>query len=364
MSRVSVQSVALVMFLLALQAGCGASDSRLNTTEETSAAVDALFAHLDAGKQPGAAVMVIKDAEIVYRRGFGYADLEAGRRIDADSAFRLASVSKAFTAAAVQVLAEKQKLDIDDLLVAYLPEQASYPDVTIRHLLTHTSGMPDYYDVVDAGGKLLSNADVALQLAAREGPDFAPGDKHAYSNSAYELLALIVEAASGQRFADFLREHIFEPAGMRSAVVHDHSSPDISGRVYGYDKVDDGFTRNDEHFLNGIIGSGGVYASLNDLYAWDQALYGGRVVTQGSLRDAWTPATLNDGSRIDYGFGWRIDCFHGHRRIGHGGSWVGFRTAIARFPDERLSIVVLTNGSWFEPERYVDQIAAIYLLEN
>ncbi|MDH3546795.1 MAG: beta-lactamase family protein, partial [Gammaproteobacteria bacterium] len=320
-----------------------------------------LFAHLDEGKQPGAAVIVIDGGEIVYRRGFGFADLKEERRIDENSMFRLGSVSKQFTAAAIQVLAEQGKLHIDDPIVKYLPEQTKYPGVTIRHLLTHTSGIPDYYDDIQATEHLLSNADVAEFIAGMTGPDFPPGDRYEYSNPAYELLPLIIEAASGERFARFMEKHIFTPAGMNGALIHDHSAPDIPHRVYGYDKVDDGYARNDDHFLNGIVGSGSMYATLNDFFAWDQALYGDSVLSRDSLDEAWTPAALNNGDKIEYGYGWTLDTYEGYERVSHGGSWVGFRNGIARYPEQQLAIVVLTNGSWFEPELAIDRISEIYL---
>jgi CubicO group peptidase (beta-lactamase class C family) len=185
--------------------------------DEQADRVTALFEHLNKGMQPGAAVMVIKDGGIVYSGGFGYANIEEQTRIDANSTFRLGSVSKQFTAMAVMVLADEGKLDYDDLVIRYIPELNGYPGVTIRHLLTHTSGMPDYYDVIDTSGGMPTTADMPAVMAAMEGPVFAPGEEYEYSNPAYEMLPLIVEKVSGQAFADYMVEHITPSRKSRTA---------------------------------------------------------------------------------------------------------------------------------------------------
>lgn len=330
------------------------------SAEDASRQVDALFAPYTEGVQPGAAVLVVRDGEIVHSKGYGYADLDPRRPITPTTPFRLASVSKHFTAAAVMALADDGALAYDDPVVRWLPELTAYPGVTIRHLLTHTAGLPDYYDVLDSSAGMPTNADALLQLAAME-PVFAPGERWEYSNPAYEMLPLIVEAASGKRFAEFMHERIFLPAGMRQPAIFDETEPDIPGRVFGYEPNGEGFAPNDYDPLNHVIGSGGMYASLEDFYAWDQALYGGRVVSRAALEEAWTPARLTDGESTGYGFGWRVEGRDGRRVVRHGGSWVGFRTHIARFPEDRFTIVVLSNRADFDAEAHVDRIADIWL---
>jgi CubicO group peptidase (beta-lactamase class C family) len=329
--------------------------------EDASLRIDALLAPLNEGVQPGAAVLVVKDGAIVHSKGYGYAELEARRPIAANTPFRLASVSKHFTAAAIMVLAEDGLLRYDDPVTRWLPGLAAYQGVTIRHLLTHTAGLPDYYDVIDTSAGMPTNADALDQLAAMAEPVFAPGERWEYSNPAYDILPLIVEAASGQGFASFMRERVFAPAGMQQAVIFDETEPEIPGRVYGYEPDGDGFKPNDYDPLNHIIGSGGMYASLEDFYHWDQALHGHEVLSRAALEQAWTPATLNDGESTDYGFGWEIQSRGGHRVVRHGGSWVGFRTHIARWPEDRFTIVVLSNRADFNAEEHVDRIADIWL---
>jgi len=323
--------------------------------------VTALFDHLNEGVQPGAAVMVIKDGGVVYTAGFGFADVKNQVPIDQNSTFRLASVSKQFTAMAIMVLADEGKLDYDDPLVEYVPELSMYPGVTIRHLLTHTSGIPDYYDTIDTSGGMPTNADIPAVLATMDGPVFSPGEKYEYSNPAYEMLPLIVEKVSGKTFSQFMQDEVFLPAGMDDSLIYDQTEPEIANRAWGYEPDVRDFELNDYDELNYIGGSGGMYATLEDFFAWDQALYGEGLVSEATLDEAFTSHRLNNGDEIDYGFGWGVDLYRGHRRISHGGSWVGFRTNITRFPDERTTIVVLTNRTDGNPGYYASRIADIYL---
>ena len=335
-------------------------------TSDASPRIDALFAPLTAGIQPGAAVMVIRDGKIVHDAGYGYADLDNRIPITSDSAFNLASVSKQFTAMAIMVLAESGALAYDDPVSRYLPQLAPYEGVTIRHLMTHTGGLPEYYDVIDTRSGMPSNAD-ALALLGEMGMSemgkgvFAPGERYEYSNPGYDMLAPLVEAASGADFASFMRDRIFVPAGMAQSLIHDHTQPVIPQRAFGYEPGGDGYALDDDDPLNGIVGSGSMYATLNDFFRWDQALYGEILVSQAALDEAFTPVVLNGGETWDYGFGWRIDDYEGHRRVRHGGSWVGFRTHIARYPDDRFSIVILSNRADFRPDEYIDPITDIYL---
>ena len=349
------------ILILLTVAACSADERSAAPSDDRADRVTSMFAHLNEDIQPGAAVMVVSDGEIVYSRGFGYADIQNEVPIDASSTFRLGSVSKQFAAMAIMVLADEGKLDYDDPVIEYLPLLTKYPGVTIRHLLTHTSGVPDYYDTIDTSAGMPTNADLPAVLASMDGPEFAPGEQYEYSNPAYEMLPLIVEKLSGQTFSDFMTQKVFGPAGMDDSLIYDHTEPEIANRVVGYEPTADGFRLNDYHALNYIGGSGGMYATLEDFIAWDQALYGEDLVSEATLRKGFSRHTLNNGDEIDYGFGWRLDQHRGHRRIAHGGSWVGFRTSIARYPEQKLAIVVLTNRTDGNPGSYVDKIADIYL---
>lgn len=348
--------VVAVSAMLAAAANTGA-----DAVAVKSGQVDALFQPFTVGVQPGAAVLVINDGEIEHQAGYGYANLEQRVPIDRNSSFRLASVSKQFTAMAIMVLAANGVLSYDDPVSRFLPALEPYAGVTVRHLMTHTGGLPDYYDRIDIESGRPDNADALALLSEIARPDFAPGERHEYSNAGYDMLANLVEAASGMPFAAFMRERVFLPAGMRGALIRDQTNPRIANRVLGYAPAGDDFALNDDHALNGIVGSGGMYATLEDFHSWIEALRPGALVDAAALEEAFTPAALRNGERIGYGFGWRIDHDDGRRRLRHGGSWVGFRSHIAHYPDDRLSIVILSNRADFRAEDYVDAIAGIWL---
>lgn len=350
------RALALLLVLL-IAGGC----ARLADTAEESRRVDELFASFTTGVQPGVAVLVVKDGQVVHRAGYGYADIERKVPITPRSAFRLASVSKQFTAAAVTLLAADGVLSYDDPVSRFLPDLAPYEGVTVRHLMTHTGGLPEYYDIIDTEGRRPTNADAVALLGQMRRALFPPGTRYQYSNPGYDVLAPLVEAASGMTFAAFMRERIFLPLGMEGARIYDHTGPHVPERAFGYRPEGGGFVADDDHSLNGIVGSGGTYASLEDFVQWDRALYGGSLFSSETLREAFAPYVLENGESTDYGFGWRTDEYRGRQRLRHGGSWVGFRTHIARYPDERLSIVLLANRADFEPEAWIDRVTDIWL---
>jgi len=357
---------ARVFLLLAAVALSACDDPATATSNDESARVDALFRHFDEGIQPGAAVLVIRNGEVVFERGYGYSDLEDEVRINANSSFRLGSVSKQFTTMAVGVLAEEGKLNYDDLLATHIPELDSWPGVTIRHMMHHTSGIPDFYNEdfyadYPADGPMVQNSDIVDALSLYPEADFTPGEKYEYNNTAYDLLVTVVERVSGMAFADFMRERVFKPAEMLTATTFSSATPDIPNRVYGYRSGDDGYEFFDYDPFNTVLGSGSVYATLKDFAAWDSSLYANTVVSAETLETMYTSAQLSNGEATNDGFGWDTDTFRGHQRYSHGGSWVGFRTAIARYPEEGLAIVVLTNRTDGRPSAYVERISGIYL---
>jgi CubicO group peptidase (beta-lactamase class C family) len=355
------------VFVLLVVVALGACvDAATPTTNDAEARIDKLFKHLDEGERPGAAVLVIKDGEVVFERGYGYADLEKKVRIDEHSSFRLASVSKQFTATALMVLAEEGKLDYDDLLVTHIPEFTFWPGVTIRHVLNHTSGIPSYYeegyyDDYPVDGPMVQNSDLIEIMSLYPEANFAPGEEYEYNNATYDVLVTVVERASGMSFADFLRERVFAPAEMPTATTFNSATPDIPDRVYGYQKGDSAYEPYDLDPFNDILGSGSVYATLQDFAAWDRSLYANDVVSENSLRQATTSGQLNNGESTGYGFGWRIGAFRGHQRFTHTGGWVGFSNVIARYPEEKLTIVILTNGGGTRPSAAMERISEIYL---
>jgi CubicO group peptidase (beta-lactamase class C family) len=309
--------------------------------------VDALMQHY-TGEVPGAALLVIKDGTAVVRKGYGYADLDNRTSVTPQTNFRLASVTKQFTAAAILLLAEDGELSIDDPVRRWLPtlHEVTEP-ITIRHLLTHTSGLIDYEDVIPVSMTAqLHDADVLQILAGQDRLYFEPGTAYRYSNSAYALLALIGARASGRSFARFLKARIFDPLEMTGTVAHEEGISQIAHRAYGHSAASDGWTRTDQSQTSAVLGDGGIYSSIDDLAKWDAALYDERLLRRSSLAAALTPATTTDDPNTNYGFGWRIT----GDTLWHSGETIGFRNVIVRWPRKRMTVVVLTNRN--DPEPY------------
>ena len=353
----AMKKILLILLLFSLEA-CHSPEDPIAATGRQ---VDEIFASYESGLQPGIAIEVIRNGEVLHLGTYGFANIEEATPIANDTAFRLASVSKQFAAMAIMLLEEDGRLSYDDPVSRYLPELGFYEGVTIRHLLQHTSGLPDYYDVMDTSAGMPTNRDALLLLQQLARVDFAPGERYEYSNAAYDTIGPLVAAVSGMSFAEFVRQRIFLPLGMTHSVVHDETKPEIANRAIGYEPDGEGFALNDYDPLNVIIGSGGIYSTLNDLYRWDQALYGETLVSKATLDLAFTSGTNNAGELLEYGFGWRIDEVQGHKAVRHGGSWVGFRTHILRIPDLRFSIVLLSNRADTDAEDFVDRVAALYL---
>ena len=309
--------------------------------------VDALMRNY-AGDVPGASLLVLRDGRPVVRASYGLADLETHTPATPETNYRLASVSKQFTAASILLLAEDGRLTLDDRGHTWLPSLPKAAEtVTIRHLLTHTSGLIDYEDVIPGNlAAQLHDADVLRLLETQDHTYFRPGTGYRYSNSGYALLALIVQRASGKTFAKFLRERIFQPLGMHNTVAHEEGVSTVNNRAFGYTQEAGRWSRTDQDPTSTVLGDGGIYSSIDDLAKWDAALYDGRLLQPSSLRAAFTSATHTDDPEIEYGYGWRIT----GETLWHSGESVGFRNVIVRYPKRHATVVVLTNRN--DPEPY------------
>jgi CubicO group peptidase (beta-lactamase class C family) len=330
--------------------------------------IDDQFAFTRQGRHPGAAVMVIHDGVVQHRQGYGLADLEKGTPISSETAFYLCSLAKAFTAMAVMLLAESGQVGYDAPLRQFVPELPPYAEqITIRHLLHHTSGLPDYFqlskraDLAEITG--FTNADVLRWLCRLEVLDFPPGERRQYSNAGYVLLATLVARAAGQPFQRFLQERIFAPLGMARTLVCDETGPIVPQLAHGYfggSAPEGGDYQRWDYNLR-TAGGGGIFSSIDDLYRWDQALYTERLVSAATLRDAWTPGHLNNGSTFGYGFGWEIGSFRCQRQLAHSGNLAPYHARYLRFPDERWSVIVLANADRADAVACAEQIAALCL---
>lgn len=287
------------------------------------------------------------------------ADLEKKIAATPQTNYRLASVTKQFTATAILLLYQDSKLSLDDRIKRWLPSlPAALDSVTIRQLLTHTSGIIDYEDVIPPGTTAqLHDADVLRLLESQDSTYFKPGTKYQYSNSGYALLALIVERVSGKSFAAFLHDRIFAPLGMNHTVAFEDGVSTVSNRAFGYTMKDSAWTRKDQSTTSAVLGDGGIYSSIDDLVRWDAALYDSRLLSDASRKLAFSPQTPTDKPDVSYGFGWRIT----GETLWHSGETSGFRNVIVRYPARHLTVVILTNRDDPQPYETALAIAKLYL---
>jgi CubicO group peptidase (beta-lactamase class C family) len=312
---------------------------------QRAAQIESLFRDYSQVNAPGVAVMIIREGKPIFAKSFGLADLQHKTPCTTNTNFRLASVTKQFTAMAVMMLVEKKKLMLDERLTNFFPEFPEYgKQISVRHLLTHTSGLLDYEDLIPPGTTIpVLDQDVLRILLKQDKTYFPPGTQYRYSNSGYALLALIVEVRSGQRFARFLKESIFEPLKMTNTLAYEEGYGAIPNRAYGHTQRTNGWQRTDQSLTSSVLGDGGVYSSLADLFKWDQALYKSKLVSEPMLRVAFSAATATDKPGRSYGFDWYISEYRGLKEISHGGDTIGFRTRTARFPEKKFTVIILAN---------------------
>lgn len=294
----------------------------------------------------GAAVLVIDDGEVIFREAYGLADVENNTPVTPQTNFRIASVTKQFTATAVMLLVDKGRISLDDTLDKFFPGFPDYgQSITVRHILNHTSGLPDYEDRIPEGTTLqVHDRDVLKITLDTDEPLFKPGSQYQYSNTGYALLALIVEQASGQPFHEFVRNRIFKPCRMDRSVVFVRGLNEVPGRAFGHKLQDSVWVRNDQSVTSAVLGDGGVYSSIDDLARWVRALHAERLLRENSYKAMYAPPQI-DGKTTGYGFGWRIDTYKGETRYHHTGSTRGFTLCLQRFPDRNAAVIVLINNS-------------------
>jgi CubicO group peptidase (beta-lactamase class C family) len=349
---------------------------RLDGADQRAKQVDTLLKGLIAEREPGAAVLVAKEGRAVYNSSRGVADLQAMRPIDFRTNFRLASVTKQFTAAAVMLLVRDGKLRYEDRLTDLFPDFPEYGRaITVRNLLNHTSGMPDYEELMPATGRSVPVEEVQIQdagvldlLKRQKAGWFGPGSRWHYSNSGYILLGLIVEKVSGRSFPLFLQERIFTPLNMINTLAYVRGKNKVPNRAFGYGKGNGRWSVTDQSPTSATLGDGGIYSSLADLLQWDDALRRHSLLSEPEMRPALTPVrvpskgpTGPDGAPADYGFGWFLNGWKGHARMWHYGETIGFQTAIQRFTDDGLTIVVLCNRADLDATALSLKVAGIYL---
>ena len=331
-----------------------------------SEAEDSRQAHTDAlmhgysGQQPGAALLVLHAGQPLLARGYGLADLRTGIAVSSRTNFRLASVSKQFTAMAVLLLAHDHVLDLDDPLARWLPGlPPATRGITLRHLLGHSSGLVDYEEVMPTGlTRQLRDADVLAILKAHDHTYFPPGQGYRYSNSGYALLALVVEAASGLSYPAFLRQRLFLPLGMDATHARTDHGPAIAHRAYGHSEVDGAWELSDQSPTSAVLGDGGIYSSVADLALWLAELDAPQVLPASAVAQALsaTTAVPDEADVSHYGLGWRL----APGLAWHSGESIGFRNVVIRFPQQQLAVVLLSNRDDPEPYALARQIAELW----
>lgn len=312
---------------------------------------------------PGISLAVIKDGQILVSKGYGVADLEWSSAADVDTSYQIASVTKQFTATAVMMLVEEGKLSLDGKIGQYLTDlPSSWNGVTLRQLLNHTSGIKSYTGLPDFSRipckEYLKGE--AIRLVADAPLEFVPGEKWQYSNSGYYLLGMIIEKISGQDYSQFLQERIFRPLGMLSTRVNDLRVI-IQKRAQGYSWREGNWYHGQPVSPTQPWAAGALISTVSDMVRWDSALSASRLLKSASWQRMWIPTRLADGSLKNYGFAWRVDTIDGHRRIAHDGGIDGFSSYLARWIDDRLTVIVLTNLEGNHAKAIADRLAEQFL---
>lgn len=341
------------------------STAVLGADEKTNR-VDQIFAPWDKTNSPGAALVVINDGRVLYKRGYGMAKLEDGIVMTPDKIFDIGSVSKQFTATCVVLLVREGKISLDDNVRKYIPELPDYgTPITVRHLLHHTSGLRDYNALLELAGfdaeSDCPTNDEALGVICRQKKlNYTPGEEYSYTNTGYFLLGKIVERVSGKSLNAFAQERIFQPLGMEHTLFQEHHQQIIKNRAAGYSPGGAGFRLSMSNWDE--TGDGNVYTSVEDLFLWDQAFYTNKLGKE-TMAMLHTTGVLTNGKKIEYAYGLVVTEYKGLKVVQHGGAWAGFRAAIVRFPEQKFSVICLANLATMNPSDLALKVADVYLAD-
>ncbi|HKA16845.1 MAG TPA: serine hydrolase domain-containing protein [Blastocatellia bacterium] len=364
------RSVFLISVLLATDSIARATGSELTQGESQSDKVDKVFAQWNKPDSPGCGLAVIKDGQILYKRGYGMANLEHNIPMSPASIMDTGSVSKQFTAMAIALLAEQGKLSLDDDIRKYLPEIPKYEStITIRHLIHHTSGIRDYLTLMAIAGMrdddYYVDGEVLNLLARQKELNFKPGSEFLYSNSGYFLLSQIVKRASGKTLREYADENMFKPLGMTRTKFYDDHNEIVKNRAASYVPRKGGGFQIAATTLD-MVGDGNVFTCVEDLFLWDQNFYHNKLGKGGQalIDQVLTTGTLNNGEKIDYAFGLVIGEYRGLRIVEHGGAFIGYRAMTLRFPDQRFAVYIQCNLGTMNPSNLARRVADIYLADQ
>jgi len=356
----------------------------------SAASVDTFLTSVTKPEEPGLAVLVKANGQVVFAKGYGVRELRTHAKIAPETNFRLASFTKQFTAMAIMLLVHDGKLRYDDHLTDIFADFPAYGKaITVRNLLNHTSGLPDYEDLMEKEEKTgasrwsverqIQDSEVLALLEKQSAGKFAPGTGWSYSNSGYVVLGLIVAKVAGVPYGDFLEQRIFAPLHMKHSIVYVKGKNESSERAYGHSRENGKLVETDQSSTSATLGDGGVYSNVDDLAKWDEALQMHMLLSGKEMAPALTPVKLADGSEphwpsnphdgdnlapgkpVAYGFGWFLDPYQGHPRMWHSGSTMGFRTIIQRFTEDGLTVVILCNRADLDTKALAEKIADMTL---
>ena len=331
-------------------------------------AVDKLFSEWNKSDSPGGSFAVIKNGDVLYKGGFGYGNLDYDYPNASNSVFYLASVSKQFTAMAMALLEEQGKISLDDDIRKYFPEIPDYGSkIIIRNLIHHNSGLRDYLNLWSLKGRSYADSmdeqEIINLIARQKELNFNPGDEYMYSNSGYFLMAVLVKRATGMSLRNYTNRYFFQPLGMNHTHFHDNRDMIVKNRAESY------YVKNDSvlervHSSFDLVGSGGLLSNIDDLILWDKNYYNNKIGSGEKLMETiLTKGILNNGDTLDYAFGLVHGEYKGLKTIGHSGGYLGFRTHMLRFPDQRFSVIILTNLFSMKPGNLAKKISDIYLAD-
>lgn len=362
-TRGAVLAAVLTLLSLAPAAPSAAQQADL------ASRVDHLFAEYDRPDSPGCALGVVQNGALIYERGYGMANLDHGVPLGSSSVFYTASVSKQFAAAAMALLADQGRISLDDDVRKYVPELTDYgAPITVRHLVHHTSGLRDYLTLMNLAGMRVEDVhsdQAVLDLVVRQGAlNFPTGSEYLYSNTGYFLMSVIVERVTGKSLRQYADEFIFRPLEMHSTHFHDDRTMIVRNRAMAYAPNGAGGFRQDYWANFEKVGSGGLLSSVADLYRWDQNFYADRLGSRRFMEAMHSRGALALGDTLEYAFGMNIGAYRGLRTVSHGGSSMGFRAHLLRFPDQHFSVITLCNVGTANAARLSQQVADLYLAER
>ncbi len=324
---------------------------------------DLIAAEVTQRHVPAVSIAILHQGKLLRTAATGFANLEQETPASPATVFQIQSVTKTFTSAAILLLAEEGKLSLEDPVSKHLESTPdTWKEITLRHLLSHTSGIKDFINAPTASLRIEVTEEEVLRATAARTLNFTAGERYEYSNSNYHLLAMIVRKLTGKSYGEFLQERVFAPLGMASTRIVSHSDL-IPHRASGYFWTGSGF-RNGEFIAESILsyGGGGIVSTAGDLALWAQALLKPKLLKPESIAEAWTPARLKNGTASSYGLGWGIQTVAGHREIRHNGAHAtGFTSCLAIYPEDSLAIAVLINGRGGNPDRLARQLAGLYI---